>query len=97
MSELVADVTRQDLAVLRQGERNGQRAVTGEDADFDRAPCANQLDQQSQKLSLLRRNLHLSMRMVERGCPQIGQHRVLAQRSVEHVVIQPVVQVEGAP
>jgi hypothetical protein len=56
-----------------------QFAARSHYADLDRAPCADQLDQQPKQLALVGRNLHSGVRVLARRFAQLGQRRMLAQ------------------
>jgi hypothetical protein len=55
---VVADVAGEEPAVLGQREGDRERAVAGEDADLDRPPRADDLDEQGEELRLLGADLH---------------------------------------
>jgi hypothetical protein len=93
---LVADIAGQHAHVVGQGECHGECAVAGESADLDRAPRAEQLDQQGHELALIGGDLHAGMRMRSRRFAQRCLRRVLAQRMGEHVLEEVVVDLQGA-
>ena len=81
----------EQVAVRRQRQRHGPRAIAGEGADLDRAPRGDQLHEQRQQLALVGADLHAGMRVPARGLAQGSQRRVLVHRVLDHVAVQRVV------
>ncbi len=93
---LVAHVAAQHRAVGREGECHRRRAIAGERADLDDAPCPDRPNEERHERPLLWRDLHLVLRQGRRLIAEGCKGRVLAYSEPLDVADEVVGQGEGA-
>src|ERR1039457_1561792 len=74
----LAHVAGEKVSVVRQGERHGQRAIAGEDADLDGTARPDESRQKPEELPLVGADLHACIRERFRRLAQAGLRRMLA-------------------
>lgn len=79
----LAHVARDQLTVLGQRERDGQRAVPGERADLDAASRSDQLDQERHERTLVGGDLHVRAREPCSFLTEAAEHLRLVDRHVD--------------
>ena len=87
-----AHVTGNQVTVLWQGKRHGERAVAGEGADLEGVLRADQLDQEGEEMPLLRRDLHVRGRHLAGQLAQLGEHRVFGRMIVGEITVEAIVE-----
>ncbi|MNZ82376.1 hypothetical protein D3C78_1010720 [compost metagenome] len=91
---VAGEVAADQRAVLRQGRRHAQGAVTGKGPHLEYASGACQFDQQGEELPLLRRYLPARHGQRLGFITQTAQQRRFAQRYIEQVVVEVIVEIE---
>ncbi len=90
----LADVAAGQLAVGREHQRHGKRAISGERADLERAPGVDETHEQAHELRLLRADLQAGVGQTPRLGAQSRHELRFAQSLVEQIGVKPIVQNE---